>query len=348
MKTAIKIFIISIYIINHGFYAQTFKIYNQSFKSSRILGKGDFLQTYGLRTVMIEPANKPSSIYDFLGKSYSKKNFYDVNVFLDETFAGSAPILDSINCYFYLNYGFGKIKKRYPKLLQDAGYLKFKKSLTEAPTIKEKKDVLNNDENYQYLQILDAFKYRNIFDSIPFKLFDSIKTEIKLGIAAELTAQINKSVSINAQSKNEFEANITKNITLQNAYYREIKLDDDYITSVNIIIAHYEKDPKVLDKYSDPFSKKLRIFLESGDLAVISAVAIFEIELTSDSYNKIIAEVGAKVDATADVNSDKGKIKAGITAGLRAGKKHGDSVSLPKTYFCIKYGRNALLELGKQ
>ena len=331
----------------------TIKLYKTTLKANEVLGNG---KTWGPKagdnkTIMFTRAS--NELYELLGQIYKTSNLYAVTNLLNTDIETNSPLLDSINFSYYFRYGFLRLERKYPNLLNDQEYKNFKAAFRAAPTDNDKRTLVFDGANKRFKNLLEESRFTTYSPPIAMSFTTVIIKQIKLGIAAEMVADIKKVFTIKPSVAAALTDSISNRIVMKGAKYHEIKYDDDYITRASSILKNITPTTPVGSSISDEdFYIKFIDFYNAETAGIITGAAVIEANFDAKKLKDIKSVIGATLKGNLDpaVNSEKEIVSASaeITAKYIADKNiSGEILTLP-TFYYIRYVYDSRLELGVQ
>ncbi len=349
-----RIILVTVLALNISltFAQKTLKMYNQVFKASEILGPKN--PDWGpnaaeLKTEFMNEPNVVSNLYELLGSYYTTTNFYDTKKLLNLTLDADLPILDSIDFRFYKEYSLTNVLDKRSDFKNDANYAKFKKEFKAAKTTSEKRGILyDKEENEVYRIALEETKFGVYRKKIQITQITQISREFKIGLTAKIKEELKDKANFDAKIENAIKDSVEIYGELNEGYYHEIRLKDEYLKYAKLILKGYISNKALLENKSDIFTEELKDYFNNPNASIITGAAVFEATFNLTKFKRLIVSIGAAIDANIDIK-DKSKapqIKADIEASFIRKKDRTLTVEAAQSFYYLRYCYAKGLDLG--
>jgi hypothetical protein len=331
----------------------TIKLYRTTLKANEVLGNG---KTWGPKageniTIMFTRAS--NELYELIGQIYKTSNLYAVTNFLNTDIETNSPLLDSINFSYYFRYGFLRLEKKYPNLLNEQEYKTFKTSFRSAPLDKDKRALIFDETNKRFKNLLEESRYSTYSPPIAMSITTVISKQIKAGITAEIVDEIKDVFKIKPALAVVLSDSISNHIIMEGAKYHEIKYDDDYIGRAHAILKNLTPTTQVDNSISDEdFYAKFIDFYKSKTSGIITGAAVIEANFDAKKLKDIKSVIGVTLKGNLDPTGNSEQKIMSATADIAAkyvGEKSlNTELSTLPTFYYIRYVYDSRLEIGER
>lgn len=331
----------------------TIKLYKTTLKAKEVLGNGRSWgpQAGDNKTIMFTRAS--NDLFELIGQIYKTSNLYSVTNFLNTDIETNSPLLDSINFSYYNSYGFLRLEKKYPNLLNEQDYKSFKTAFKTASTDIAKRTLIFNEANKKFKNLLEESRYTTYNPPITMSITTTISKQIKAGITAEIVADIKKVFTIKPSVTAALNDSISNHIVMKGAKYHEIKLDDDYVGRAYAILKNITPSTQVDNSISnEDFYTKFIDFYKSKISGVITGAAVIEANFDAKKLKDINSTIGitlkGNLDPTVNTEQEIVSATAEIVAKYIADKNINSEILTLPTFYYLRYVYDTRLELGEK
>lgn len=328
------------------------KLYKVNLKANEILGNGRVWGPKAGNNKTVTFTSAANSLNELLGQTYSTANLYSTRNFLNTDIETRSPLLDSINFSYYLSFAFLKLEKKDPQLLSDATYKEFKAKFRTAKFNINRRELLFDENNRRFKNMLEESRYDTYSPPITVTNTTDINQKIKMGVSAEIVADIKKIFTLEPKLALALEDSISRHIEMKNAKYHEIKLAEDYVKIAASILKGITPTSNVKDEIkSEGFYEDYISYFKSKNEGIITGAAVIEAMFDAEKLKTLQSTIGltikGKLKTTPEKEQEILSASADITAKYVGEKNIKVTVTTVPTFYYLRYVYDSRLdELG--